>query len=85
MWDFPGPGIEPVSPALAGRFLSAEPSGKALTHYYIIKKIYLNFVPDFWQGAFETLGISSVTGNDLTHGRASREFHAGVWSSEGPI
>ena len=49
------------------------------------KKIYLNFVPDFWQGASETLGISSVTGNDLTHGRVSREFHAGVWSSEGPI
>ena len=49
------------------------------------KKIYLNFVPDFWQGASETLGISSVTGNDLTHGRVSREFHAGVWSSEWPI
>ena len=24
-WDLPGPGIEPVSPALAGGFLTAEP------------------------------------------------------------
>ena len=27
-WDLPGPGIKPVSPALAGRFLTAEPPGK---------------------------------------------------------
>ena len=26
--DFPNPGIEPVSPALAGKFLTTEPSGK---------------------------------------------------------
>ena len=28
MWDLPGPGLEPVSPALAGRFLTTEPPGK---------------------------------------------------------
>ena len=28
MWDLPGPGIEPVSPALAGRPLATEPPGK---------------------------------------------------------
>ena len=28
MWDLPGPGIEPVSPALAGGFLTTAPSGK---------------------------------------------------------
>ena len=27
MWDLPGPGIEPVSPASAGRFFTTEPSG----------------------------------------------------------
>ena len=26
-WDLPGPGIKPVSPALAGRFLTTEPPG----------------------------------------------------------
>ena len=28
MCDLPGPGIEPVSPALAGRFFTTEPPGK---------------------------------------------------------
>ena len=28
-WDLPGPGTEPVSPALAGRFLSTAPPGKS--------------------------------------------------------
>ena len=33
MWDLPGPGTEPVSPALAGRFLTTGPPGKCLyTH-----------------------------------------------------
>ena len=30
MWDPPGPGIEPTSPALAGRFFTTEPPGKPL-------------------------------------------------------
>ena len=28
MWDLPGSGMEPVSPALAGRFFTTEPPGK---------------------------------------------------------
>ena len=28
MWDLPGPGLKPVSPALAGRFLTTVPLGK---------------------------------------------------------
>ena len=28
MWDLPRPGLEPVSPALAGRFSTTTPSGK---------------------------------------------------------
>ena len=31
MWDLPGPGIDPVSPALASRFLSTGPPGKSMT------------------------------------------------------
>ena len=30
MWDLPGPGLEPVSPAQAGRFLTTAPPGKSL-------------------------------------------------------
>ena len=29
MWDIPRPGIEPMSPALAGGFLTTEPPGKS--------------------------------------------------------
>ena len=32
MWDLPGPGIEPVFPALAGGFLTTAPPGKSLKH-----------------------------------------------------
>ena len=30
MWDLPRPGLEPVSPALEGRFLTTAPPGKSL-------------------------------------------------------
>ena len=30
MWDLSGPGIEPISPAVAGGFLTTVPPGKAL-------------------------------------------------------
>ena len=32
MWDLPGSGIEPVSPALAGRFFTTEPPGTLQCH-----------------------------------------------------
>ena len=33
MWDLPRPGIEPVSPALAGGFLTTDPPGKSRAHF----------------------------------------------------
>ena len=44
MWDLPRPGLEPVSPALAGGFLTTAPPGKTIlkalcTHIFF--KIYL--------------------------------------------
>ena len=35
MWDLPGPGIEPVSPASAGGFFTTEPPGKPITRVLI--------------------------------------------------
>ena len=32
MWDLPGPGLEPLSPALAGGFLTTAPPGKHSTN-----------------------------------------------------
>ena len=34
MWSLPGLGIEPVSPALAGRFLSTVPPGESNLFYF---------------------------------------------------
>ena len=35
MWDLPRPGLEPVSPALAGRFSTTAPPGKPLPKSYV--------------------------------------------------
>ena len=34
MWDLPGPGIEPVSPALAGGFSTTALQGKPASYSY---------------------------------------------------
>ena len=34
MWDLPRPGLEPVSPALAGRFSTTAPPGKPFVSYF---------------------------------------------------
>ena len=34
MWDLPRPGLEPVSPALAGRFSTTAPPGKPTTFVF---------------------------------------------------
>ena len=41
MWDLPRPGLEPVSPALAGRFLTTAPPGKPLDQCFLILLYYL--------------------------------------------
>ena len=38
MWDLPGPGIEPMSPALAGGFLTTVPPGKSY-HVTLYEKV----------------------------------------------
>ena len=37
MWDLPRPGLEPASPALAGRFSTTAPPGKPLlSDFYVV-------------------------------------------------
>ena len=59
MWDLPGPGLEPVSPELAGGFLTTAPPGKParsfLTHLLMkiktkIKKWDLMKLKNFCSG-----------------------------------
>ena len=35
MWDLPRPGLEPMSPALAGRFSTTAPPGKPLSYSFL--------------------------------------------------
>ena len=42
MWDLPGSGLEPVSPALAGRFLTTVPPGKPLP-FFKLTLFFKNF------------------------------------------
>ena len=44
MWDIPRPGIEPVSPALAGRFFITEPPEKHLKVNIINRTLYIIFL-----------------------------------------
>ena len=42
MGDLPGPGLEPVSPALAGGFLTTVPPEKPYKQFFVNKKITTN-------------------------------------------
>ena len=39
MWDLPGPGLKPMSPALTGGFLTTEPPGKSLITFLMLTVI----------------------------------------------
>ena len=47
MWDLPRPGLEPVSPTLAGGFLTTAPPGKSRPPIFIIKQLHLILTVNF--------------------------------------
>ena len=53
MWDLPGPGLEPVSSALAGRFLTTAPPGKPLSLPFRCHLVPVSLCPNvpFLQGS----------------------------------
>ena len=46
MWDLPGAGLEPVSPALASGFLTTAPPGKP--YYGILSRVPSGLVRSCW-------------------------------------
>ena len=44
MWDLPGPGLEPVSPALAGGFFTPAPPGKPQDWWFLRAHFHLGAV-----------------------------------------
>ena len=68
MWNPPGPGLEPVSPALAGRLLPTAPPGKSLVSDFIdlgpvplfldeSGQWFINFVYPFREPAFSFIDL----------------------------
>ena len=63
MWDPPRPGLEPVSPALAGRFSTTAPPGKPLRQAYTLESCALESCAIglrfrklcYWSPAFDSL------------------------------
>ena len=47
MWDLPGPGLEPMSPVLAGGFLTTAPPGTS-ANMEVDGKFYSDFESGFW-------------------------------------
>ena len=47
-WDLPGPGVEPVSPALAGRFLTTRPPGKLKSTLHLLSHLVLTTKTRGW-------------------------------------
>ena len=43
MWDLPGPGLEPVSPALAGGSLTTAPPGKPCPFTFVQAALFPPF------------------------------------------
>ena len=57
MWDLPRPGLEPVSPALAGRFSIAAPPGKPFK-YFLLQR--LNFRQSHFTLSFHFYSIYCI-------------------------
>ena len=58
MWDPPRPGLEPVSPALAGRFSTTAPPGKPLRSIFKINIVTLDFFDYYFPGwSFSTFSL----------------------------
>ena len=66
MWDLPGLGLDPMSPALAGRFLTTVPPGKSLV-------LYLDF---FFNLCLAELGLYCCAGAFSTCGEQRLLFIA---------
>ena len=55
-WNLPGPGIEPVSPALAAGFLSTEPPGKAFLNVWLEEPNLRIKKARQWRGQRDAMG-----------------------------
>ena len=85
MWDLPGPGMEPVSPALAGRFLNTVPPGKSPNWYSCFCSWQLKLTLRSTQNAPGLLlcwkFIAPPSLNKNWNQSPSIDFHGPTWSA----
>ena len=48
MWDLPGPGLEPMSAALGGGFLTTAPPGKPCEVFFFLINLFIYLFIYFW-------------------------------------
>ena len=53
MWDLPRPGLEPVSPALAGRFSTAVPPGKPSWEFFAHQNLQIYYI--LWVAVLDSI------------------------------
>ena len=66
MWDLPGPGLEPVSPALAGGLPTTGPPGKpGLNAFDEVNSILILGLDIWFRAARHSVLLDSVTGSEI--------------------
>ena len=89
MWDLPGPGLELVSPALAGGFSTTAPPGKFLKFLSIRKGEKGEFLgcPAVRTWFFHCWGLGSILGQGTKtrklRAAAKKKKKRGEWILEG--
>ena len=80
MWNLPGPGIEPVSPALAGRFLTTVSPGNSYIHMGGTKyNIFCEYIFELlWVAKERGLESNSIRSTYLDDKNQSRTFERAV-------
>ena len=77
MWDLPGPGLEPVSPALAGGFLTTVPPGKPMdSSFFFFFKLFIYYL--FIILIFGCVGASFLCVGFLQLRRVGATLHRGA-------
>ena len=76
MWDLPRPGLEPVSPALAGRFSTTAPPGKPPVTLVIY--IFLAVPHSTWDFSFPTRDWTRVPAVEVWSPNQPIHYSSGV-------
>ena len=76
MWDLPRPGLEPVSPALAGGFSTTAPPGKPSNIFWVLSPLNFSTCLLPWTGRF--LKLAGAKGPGFRMGREEFLVHTQV-------